>query len=317
MPRSKASWRWASSPRASATAAPESSDTAPVSPASLSSAKARESRRSPVASARPRPEVAATVGRPRRNGASSSTSSWTSVAMWTSSIAVAARTAASPPASPAQSRTSIGRSRLPPAARVAPASSPRGPPQPSIASRSRSSTSPRRTGSQRWEASRTAVTGGGTADPGMFLDRPCALGAAVDRDDAAGQHRVADRLEPGPVHLLGQAVRRGEAADRLGQVAVGLGLVGEGAEQRHDAVEPEREEGRERRPRRLGDLEDDQPPAPLQHPRHLAQTAVEVGEVAGAEGDRDRVEALPVVGQLERVGPLEADPGDASVGGLL
>ena len=39
--------------------------------------------------------------------------------MWTSSIAAAARTAASPPASPAQSRTSIGRSRLPPASRVA------------------------------------------------------------------------------------------------------------------------------------------------------------------------------------------------------
>ena len=42
--------------------------------------------------------------------------------MWTSSIAVAARTAAAPPSGPAQSRTSSGRSRLPPAASVAPAS---------------------------------------------------------------------------------------------------------------------------------------------------------------------------------------------------
>ena len=47
-----------------------------------------------------RPEVAATVGRPRRSGASSRTSSWTRVAMWTSSIAVAARTAAAPPPRP-------------------------------------------------------------------------------------------------------------------------------------------------------------------------------------------------------------------------
>ena len=44
--------------------------------------------------------------------------------MWTSSIAAAARTAASPPSAPAQSRTSSGRSRLPPAASVAVASSP-------------------------------------------------------------------------------------------------------------------------------------------------------------------------------------------------
>ena len=42
--------------------------------------------------------------------------------MWTSSTAVAARIAPSPAPGPAQSRTSIGRSRLPPAASVAPAS---------------------------------------------------------------------------------------------------------------------------------------------------------------------------------------------------
>ena len=66
-----------------------SSSTARASPASASRAKAREKSRSPVATARARPEVAATVGRPRRSGASSRTSSWTRVAMWTSSIAVA------------------------------------------------------------------------------------------------------------------------------------------------------------------------------------------------------------------------------------
>ena len=38
-----------------------------------------------------RPAVATTVGRPRRSGAASSTSSWTSVAEWMSSTATAAR----------------------------------------------------------------------------------------------------------------------------------------------------------------------------------------------------------------------------------
>ena len=58
--------------------------------------RARTAGRRPPAPAS-RPERATTVGRPRRSGAASSTSSWTSVAMWTSSIAVAARIAASPP----------------------------------------------------------------------------------------------------------------------------------------------------------------------------------------------------------------------------
>src|SRR4051794_24255960 len=188
--------------------------------------------------------------------------------MWTSSIAAAARTSSSPPCGPAQSRTSIGRSRLPPASRVAAASSPKVSPCPATAARSSSSASPRRAGSQRLEASRTAVTGGGTEEGrviaprfgGLWPPEPRNGGwgspadAAVDRDDPASEHGVADRFEARPVHLLGQAAGAWEAADRLGQVGVGLRVAGEGSEQRHDAVEPEREEDRERRPGRLGDL---------------------------------------------------------------
>ncbi len=70
----------------------------------------------------------------------------------------------SPPFSPAQSRTSIGRRRLPPAASVEAASSPSRSPWAAIVSRSRSSTSPRRAGNHRLDASSTAVTGGGTAE---------------------------------------------------------------------------------------------------------------------------------------------------------
>ena len=62
-----------------------------------------------MATARSRPELATTVGSPRRSGAASSTSSWTSVAIWTSSIAVAARIAVAPPSGPAQRSTSSGR----------------------------------------------------------------------------------------------------------------------------------------------------------------------------------------------------------------
>src|SRR3954471_24270151 len=229
--------------------------------------------------------------------------------MCTSSIAAAARTTPAPPSGPAQSRTSIGRRRLPPAWSVAAASSPRVSPWPEIDSRSSSSTSPRRAGSQRLEASRTAVTGGGTDEGRVIAPGPESRPrAGMDRDDPAGEHRVPDPDEAGSVHLLGQTARAGEAADRLGQVGVGLRVAGEGAEQGHDAVEPERVEERERRPGRLGDLEDDEAAAGLQHPRHLPQAAVEGGEVADAEADGGSVEALAVVGQLERIGPLEADP---------
>ena len=222
--------------------------------------------------------------------------------MWTSSIAVAARTAASPPSAPAQSRTSSGRSRLPPAARVAAASAPSSSPWPRLCSRSSSSTSPSRAGSQRLEASSTAVTGGGTAEWRVTRRTPLWIAMIPP---ARTVQRIRSR--PARVHLLRQAARGGEAAHRLGQVGVGLGVAGERAEQRHDAVEPERVEGRERRPGRLGDLEDHQAPAGPQDPGHLAQAAVEVGEVAHAEADRDRVEAAGVVGKAERVGPLEAD----------
>ena len=84
--------------------------------------------------------------------------------MWTSSIALAARTAASPPRGPAQSSTSRGRSRLPPAASVAVTSSRSSSPWPAASSCSILSTAPSRVGSQALPASSTAVTGGGTAE---------------------------------------------------------------------------------------------------------------------------------------------------------
>ena len=157
------------------------------------------------------------------------------------------------------------------------------------------------------------MTGGGTAERPGHPRTPLWIAMIPP---ASTVQRICSK--PARVHLLRQPARAGEAAHRLGQVGVGLGVAGEGAEQRHDAVEPERVEGRERRPRRLGDLEDRRARPPgLQDPGHLAQAAVEVGEVADAEADGDRVEALAVVGKLERVGPLEADAVGAALGRLL
>src|SRR6478736_9562402 len=326
---SKASRRWASSPRASATEAPDRSSTWRSLPSWPSSAKAREKSRSPTASARSRPDWATTVGRPRRSGAASRTSSCTRVAMWTSSIAAAARTAGSPAPGPAQSSTSIGRRRLPPAARVAPASAARSSPCPSTRRRRRSSTASIRIGSQASAASSTIVTGGGTAVR-FNSSLPChpslrslpgggvsgARGARVDSDDAAREHEVADSAEARRVHPLREPVRRREALHGFRQVAIRASVPGERPEHRDEAVEPEREEGRQRRPLRMGDLQDHEAPTRAQDAGELAEPTVEVLQVAGPKADRGGVERAVLVRKLERVRPLEAHVRGAALGRL-
>ena len=179
-----------------------------------------------------------------------------------------------PASGPAQSRTSIGRSRLPPAASVAAGllgeplavaadelgrAAPRPPPSAAAARQLR----------------RVDRPGSRAAGPptGSLRSKPPRAGspewiamippARID---------VADPLEPGAVHDRRQPCGRREPLHRLGQVAVGLAVAGERAQDRHEAVEPEREEGRERRPARLGDLEDHQPAAGPQDPRQLARS---------------------------------------------
>ena len=69
----------------------------------------------------------------------------------------------------------------------------------------------------------------------------------------------------------------------------------------HRSVEPGPKEPRQRRALGRGDLEDHDPPPRLGHARHLVQPAVEIGEVARAETDGDRVELSVAVGQIEGV----------------
>ena len=94
-------------------------------------------------------------------------------------------------------RTSIGRSRLPPASSVAAASTASASPWPATAAggadpRPRAS----RAGSQGLEASSTAVTGGGTAERRVTRQGQ----AAVDRNDAACEDRVRICSSPAAIH---------------------------------------------------------------------------------------------------------------------
>ena len=97
-------------------------------------------------------------------------------------------------------------------------------------------------------------------------------------------------VRPAAAMLDASASGAGEAPHAAREVRVGVGVPGQAAEQRHHAVEPGPEEPRQRRSLRGRDLEHDDPPAGLRHARHLAQAAVEVGEVARAEAHRHRVE---------------------------
>ena len=150
-------------------------------------------------------------------------------------------------------------------------------PWPTASSASRSSTSAIRAGSQapavvhhRGDRGRD----GRAAHPD--LDR------AVDGDDPAGEQQPADlaRTRPHPSSRRAPA-GVGKLRTDSGQVAVGVGVAGDGAEHRHEPVEPERVEARQRLPAWPGDLEDHQPAARAAAPAPSPpEPALEVGEVA-------------------------------------
>ena len=75
----------------------------------------------------------------------------------------------------------------------------------------------------------------------------------------------------------------------------------------HQAIEPQSEEGRQRRLCRLGDLQHDDPAARRHHPRHLRQAPIEIGEVARPKPDGGGIVGPVGVRQRERVGGLEAN----------
>ena len=115
-----------------------------------------------------------------------------------------------PPGSPAQSRASIGRSRLPPASSVASASAPSGPAVDGL---------PAEEFLDLPEPGRQPAAG--RVEHRRHRRRNCRgaaslANAAVDRDDPSGEDRVADLAEAGGVHLRRQARAGRESVDRLG-----------------------------------------------------------------------------------------------------
>ena len=103
-----------------------------------------------------------------------------------------------------------------------------------------------------------------------------------------------------------QLRRLRKALDRRRQVPVrGAVATEQLAQQWHDAIEPEPVEAAQVTGRR--DLQDDDATARAHHPRHLGDAAVQIADVADAEGDRRTVELVVGERQRERVGLDELD----------
>ena len=117
--------------------------------------------------------------------------------------------------------------------------------------------------------------------------------------------------------ISGQPLGRREALHRLGQVGVGVAVAGERAQHRHDPVEPEREEGRERRAGRVGDLEDHEPPAGLEHPGQLGDAASRSARLRTPKPTVTASKLASLVGQRRARRPTRTRRGRAALGRLL
>ena len=254
--------------------------------ASSATASRRPSRRAPRTrgrtGSRPSPAPRRAVAdhadaRPRRNSAPSIRSSWTSVAMWTSSTAAPAATEARSPGGAAR-KTSSGRSRLPPAASASRAD--RGRRDPDALHR-------------RLQPLLELLEVG--VQPGRLADRRERVTPSPPRCAARRSRRRTVRhrtsSKPGRAQQRRELVRAGEPAHARRQVRVRGAALQHLPEQRDEPVEPEPVERREHAAG-LRDLEDRRrrPPGASTR-RELGEPALEVGDVADAEPDRRRVEA--------------------------
>ena len=120
--------------------------------------------------------------------------------------------------------------------------------------------------------------------------------------------RNSTSLEARALEQRRELLGRREPRDRGRQVRVGGAARQQPAEQRHDPVEPEREE-RPEDPARPRDLEDREPPAGPQHAAELAQRELEIGDVPDAEADRRRVEDPSSNGSASRSPSTQSSAG--------
>ena len=155
-------------------------------------------------------------------------------------------------------RSSVGRSRFPPAASAS---------APTAATSARVRLD-RRAASRSSTASRYSSSPAAARTVSSALTRRSSSTVRraddVERDDRAAEQAEADALEARPLEQRGEVLRLREAAHARREVRVGLAAGQHLPEQRHDPVEPEREE-RPQGAARPRDLEDREPPARAQH----------------------------------------------------
>ena len=119
-------------------------------------------------------------------------------------------------------------------------------------------------------------------------------------------------VSPAPTITVPRSRGPGNRFTELGRYEYAWSSPVIATEQRHDAIEPEREERRQGRLVRRGDLEHHDSAARAHHARHLGQPALEVGEVARAEADRRGVERVVVVRAAPARWPAPSAPPGSS-----
>src|SRR6478736_9567847 len=131
------------------------------------------------------------------------------------------------------------------------------------------------------------------------------LPARMDRNEPA-EDRLRFCLHESRLgdHRL-ETLHVGKAPDRFDQIAIAvLVMRDELADLGHDAMRISVIDIPESRPESGREFEAEEAPAALEHAMCLAKRLGNVGDVADAEGDRDRIEAL--VGEAQRLGIFDS-----------
>ena len=132
----------------------------------------------------------------------------------------------------------------------------------------------------------------------LCVPDPQNLEPAMDGDDAAGQVVHITALEAGIFHHPLERFLVRVHADRLGQVAVAIGILGHQFAHLRQELEGVQVVGfLQRLVPRLGKLQYQGPAAGLRSPVHGAQRLGLVGHVAQAESDADQVKAVVETGR--------------------
>ena len=139
----------------------------------------------------------------------------------------------------------------------------------------------------------------------------------MDGDDPE-RHPLERHPESQALQQLRQLERLGERLHRVGQVAVGAGLLraAETDRRRHDPFEIEAIAAHQQARRWRCEFEDHQEAARAEHSKHLPKPGRPIQEVAKPKADRDRVHAGVRLRQPADIAEAEFDPGFQFAGPL-